>query len=429
MRNIAVVCLCAGLSFQAGCAWFPKSPKLFSQSSESKSAKGVHDKATSKFAEEYVAARQLETDGKYEEARERYEGMLKRSPNNPDYLHRMGVVCTHLQRFGEATNFYERAQKLDPKNPRLLADMGYSAYLKGDMISAEKLLREAHAKKPSDQRTTNNLALVIGMKGKTDESMELLKKSGDEASALASMAYIRFKRGETDQARQLYAEALELNPDLKEAKQALARLGKPTLDQHIAADIEPVKTKAVRTASRSAAVKKDDEIKLIADSDDFSPKKLTTAAYETESSEADLHEEFSSKVEPASDDAFADSPVDPFEEESIHTEDFTAVTSKKSKSKTVVTADVSESESDENPPATTRYSRKTNPLMKASFELVDDDEVAASNLKSETRSASLDDLEDDLAATMSEPMPKSMTLEESPKSSKSKLNFDDSDLE
>ena len=153
-------------------------------------------------AEKFLAARRLEGQGKFEKARECYEEMLEKSPDNPKYLHRMAVVCTQLQRFGEANKYYEKARKLDPKNASVLADMGYSSYAKGDYVAAERQLRESLNMKPSVKRTLSNLALALGAQGKMEESLSILREAGDEASALAGLAYIHNRRGEIEEARQ-----------------------------------------------------------------------------------------------------------------------------------------------------------------------------------------------------------------------------------
>lgn len=183
-------------------------------------------KRTDKATAEFQAARQLETDEKYEQARTEYKKLLEKNPDNPEYLHRMGVVCTRLQRDGEARSYYERARQHDPKNVGLLTDMGYSAYIRGNYIEAERFLRDALKLKPNDKRATSNLALVLGSRGKTEESLALLRSVGDEASALAGLAYIHAKKGQFELAEQRYREALKTNPNFKEAADALAKLEK-----------------------------------------------------------------------------------------------------------------------------------------------------------------------------------------------------------
>lgn len=213
MRQLMSRSLILLLIVQVGCA-------SNSWSLTKKSSKGEKPSA------DYQVARRLEGDEKYEEARAAYKKLLDKQPDNPEYLHRMGVVCTRLQRDGEARSYYERARQHDPKNVTLLTDMGYSAYVRGNYMEAERLLRDALKLKPADKRATSNLALVLGSRGKPEESLELLRSIGDEASALAGLAYIHAKRGQFELAEKRYREALKTDPNFKEAANALAQLEK-----------------------------------------------------------------------------------------------------------------------------------------------------------------------------------------------------------
>jgi Flp pilus assembly protein TadD len=210
MRFCKSAILITALCFTVGCASVPRFA----------STRFPANKADSTAT--YLTANQYERQGKYEAARTTYEAMLTKQPNNPDLMHRLAVVCTRLERTGEARNYYERAMQASPNDAKLLADYGYFHYLQGDLVSAEKLLSNAHQLKPSDRRTANNLALVIGMTGRLNESMTLLLKVSDRAEALAGMAYIHRVRGENDLAEAQYRAALAINPKQPIAVQGLA---------------------------------------------------------------------------------------------------------------------------------------------------------------------------------------------------------------
>lgn len=271
MRTLTVACLTICVLFQTGCTL---APKLTMQSAS---------RPNQKASEKYLAARRLESQGKYELARERYRELLDKHPKNPDYLHRLGVVCTQLQRFAEAERYYERARKQDPKNAPLLADMGYSYYIKGDQVTSERLLRDALNLKPSDKKATSNLALVVGDQGKTEEALTLLREVGDEASALAGLAYIHMRRGEADLAEQRYRDALALNPALKDAIDGLARIDKQKkLDETLLAKAATEKAKADAKADPADATAKTDEIQQAIATKSANPKAIKLANFSDE---------------------------------------------------------------------------------------------------------------------------------------------------
>ena len=240
MRIFTITSLVTGLLLQVGCA------SMLTPVATPKRLRAYNDQIVS----EYVAANQFETQGKLEKARELYQQLHEKHPKNPEYLHRLAVVNTRLQRIGEASSYFEQARKLDPKNVRLLADIGYTAYLIGDLPGAEQILRDALRLKPSDPRTTNNLALVVGARGNMEESLALLREVSSDANALASLAYIHAQRGETRQAEQRYREALEINPKLKYATTALAELEKRHPQHDVFAPLLPTSDVATNFENR-----------------------------------------------------------------------------------------------------------------------------------------------------------------------------------
>ena len=240
MRIFTITSLVTGLLLQVGCA------SMLTPVATPKRLRAYNDQIVS----EYVAANQFETQGKLEKARELYQQLHEKHPKNPEYLHRLAVVNTRLQRIGEASSYFEQARKLDPKNVRLLADIGYTAYLIGDLPGAEQILLDALRLKPGDPRTTNNLALVVGARGNMEESLALLREVSSDANALASLAYIHAQRGETRQAEQRYREALEINPKLKYATTALAELEKRHPQPDVFAPLLPTSDVATNFENR-----------------------------------------------------------------------------------------------------------------------------------------------------------------------------------
>jgi Flp pilus assembly protein TadD len=235
MRTLSIASVALGLFLQIGCA---STMGLTAQRRTAPNARA---------AVRFVSARQLEADGKLEQAREIYQELHDKHPKHTDYTHRLAVVCTRLQRHGEASSFYEEAHSQDPKDFSLLVDMGYSSYLKGDDVDAEQRLRESLHLKPGNPRATSNLALVLGRQGKLEESLTLLRQAGNEANALCSLAYIHSQRGEMDLAERRYQESLAIDPDMKQATLALAELAKrgarhgTTFEEVIATPDRPAK--------------------------------------------------------------------------------------------------------------------------------------------------------------------------------------------
>ena len=373
MRKFTAACLTIGLILQVGCAL---SPKLTVQK------KPVPNQ---KAAEKYLAARQLESHGKFEQARERYEEMLETYPENPDYLHRLAVVCTHLERYGESTNYFERALKRDPKNASLLADMGYSYYVRGDQTTAERLLRESIHLKPSNKRATTNLALVLGTQGKTDESLSLLRQAGDEASALACLAYIHSQRGEVELAEQRYRESLALDPTQKEAIDGLVKLEKQRPQEKLITakmTAEKLKSAAVADVVIEEEIEETDtdEILQVSTAKKATAATVTTAAYAEESKESDEPKLFD---EDETTNSLEMSDVDAklaFDESELPDEELEPVVSvQSSQGKKPKAIDWDDEETLATKPVKSKPAKGLSSLLDVEIDSTDDDELPSEN--------------------------------------------------
>ena len=279
MRFIAAGFIAMGFVLQSGCASISAGTATRTRT------------PASAVASRYLEATDFEKRDKLEQAREIYQELLDKNPQNADYMHRLAVVCTRLQRNAEAASFYERARKLDPDNAALLADMGYFYYLNGDLPESERMLRKALHLKPSYVRATNNLALVVGVKGDLEESLSLLQRIGNGAQTRASLGYIHQQRGETTLATALYREALKIDPKLTDASRALARLTKdnPELDTFVA-ETTPDEMGTTRPNSDESdsdrmpkPLRRSSEIQLTAGTADKLSRNVITADFTEES--------------------------------------------------------------------------------------------------------------------------------------------------
>ena len=80
---------------------------------------------------------------------------------------------------------------LAPGEPSVLSNLGMSYVLSGDLVSAEKTLREAIALPGADSRIRQNLALVVGLQGRFDEAEKIAGQELSPEQAQANVAYLR----------------------------------------------------------------------------------------------------------------------------------------------------------------------------------------------------------------------------------------------
>jgi Tfp pilus assembly protein PilF len=119
---------------------------------------------------------------------------------------------------------YQRAVLATPHDPELLNDLGYFLYTRGRHAEAEKWLREALLADPHHQRAQVNLGSVLARQSRTLESLDVFQKALGPAQAFANVGLLLAQDGRNAEAAPLLRKALELDPNLIQARAALASL-------------------------------------------------------------------------------------------------------------------------------------------------------------------------------------------------------------
>jgi Flp pilus assembly protein TadD len=115
------------------------------------------------------------------------------SPDDPDWriLSAQGATLDQLGRFDEARQYYNSALKIAPDEPAVLSNLGLSYVLSKDLPKAEEILRRANERPGAEQRVRQNLALVVGLQGRTAEAEGIAKADLPPEEAAANVAYLR----------------------------------------------------------------------------------------------------------------------------------------------------------------------------------------------------------------------------------------------
>lgn len=165
-----------------------------------------------------------ESEGKLVEAAETYSQLYDSAADNAEVCHRYGVVLVQIGQVDEGLTYLMEADALADRNIEIKSDLGFAYLQKGDYAMAESFLREALNINPRDVRAINNLALTVGLQGRTAEAFNHYRSVMDEAEAHANVGYIHAQRGETQMAIRRYNEALTMNPALEVAAEGLVQL-------------------------------------------------------------------------------------------------------------------------------------------------------------------------------------------------------------
>ena len=112
-------------------------------------------------------------------------------PANPDWRTHsaLGSVLAAEGKHTEAQGEFARALELAPDHPSVLNNLALSYALDGKPDRAEALLRQA-AERSGNGKTKQNLALLLGLRGHTDESRQVASSVLPHETAVANASYL-----------------------------------------------------------------------------------------------------------------------------------------------------------------------------------------------------------------------------------------------
>lgn len=225
VRRWAAAILLGGASLlvDAGCSLIPTWDDV------SSATKTVKDTVTGKARQDklnktYAEARLLERRKDFAGAESLYRELLKSEPRSRDCYHRLGVIAAQQQKYDDAHGHYKIALECSTPTPDLWSDIGYCFYLQNKMPEAEQALRQALTLQPQHRSALNNLALVVGEQGRIDEAYDLFRRGNNEAEAEQNTGFLCAACGELDLAQQHFSRALTVDPNMKQAAEALIQV-------------------------------------------------------------------------------------------------------------------------------------------------------------------------------------------------------------
>jgi Flp pilus assembly protein TadD len=127
------------------------------------------------------------------------------SPDQPDWriLSVQGAVLDQLGRHEEARRYYMSALRIVPDEPSVLSNLALSYALSKNLTQAEATLRKAARRPDADPRIRQNLALIVGLRGRFDEAEQIARADLPPDEAAANVAYLRQMLAQPDGLKKL----------------------------------------------------------------------------------------------------------------------------------------------------------------------------------------------------------------------------------
>jgi Tfp pilus assembly protein PilF len=198
----------------------------FSTAAKSDDPTSLTNMPTSLGPEVWVANGQLaETQSNYTKALDNYTKALEIEPTNLSALLSTARLYDRQGRAPEAAEFFQKAIKTKPDDAALYNELGLVKAKSGNAAEAEANIQKAIALDPTNSRYRNNLAGILVESGRSDEAVKQLEQVFAPAVANYNVAYLHASKQNIAAAQQHLQLALQIDPNLKEARDLMNRLG------------------------------------------------------------------------------------------------------------------------------------------------------------------------------------------------------------
>ena len=166
-----------------------------------------------------------ESQGNYAKALDSYSKALEIEPKNPPALLSTARLYERQNEKDKAVEFYQKAATVAPNNAAIFADLGGLQARSGNLTAARSELQKAVNLDPKSASYRSALAGVMLDSGNADAAMDELHQVNSPAMANYQMAYLHFARKNVPATQQYLGSALQIDPNLKPARDLMASMG------------------------------------------------------------------------------------------------------------------------------------------------------------------------------------------------------------
>jgi Flp pilus assembly protein TadD len=136
-------------------------------------------------------AKALAAGGRFEQALTIIDRAIDPTAPNWNALLVKGAILDQSGQNAEARKLYQTALKIAPDQASLHANLGLSYAMTNDLAAAERELRIAVSLRGATSKVRQNLALVVGLQGRFEESRRMFAAELPPEQVEANMSYIR----------------------------------------------------------------------------------------------------------------------------------------------------------------------------------------------------------------------------------------------
>jgi len=164
-------------------------------------------------------------NGDLQEAEREYRSVLEDAPENPTALFGLAVVYRQLQKDDQARALLEELTRVQPEFTEAYNHLGQMALMRKEYALAQSYFIKSLEIDPGQIHTRNFLSDVLLAEGEYENGVNLLihnlKEAPDDVETLLRVGIVHYDAGKTNESKQFFSRALELQPDNDIAKQYL----------------------------------------------------------------------------------------------------------------------------------------------------------------------------------------------------------------
>jgi tetratricopeptide (TPR) repeat protein len=166
-----------------------------------------------------------ERSGNHAAAAEQYQRALQADPNHLDALLGYARMNDRLGRAQQALPLYEEAARKHAASATAHNDWAICLTNSGKPDAAVAVMTKAVNLQPANPLYRNNLATILVRLNRGGDALQHLSAVHPPAVAHYNLGYLFRRAGNTDAARQHFAQAVQADPSFAPAKHYLAELG------------------------------------------------------------------------------------------------------------------------------------------------------------------------------------------------------------
>jgi len=177
-------------------------------------------------AETFYAAGQLaESQELLDRAITQYDKALKLNPDHLPSLYRLGVIYAKSKQFPQAIVIWKHYLKATGGDPTAYANIGFCYELAGSFEEAEDAYESGIRRDPNSAPCRVNYGLLLARRGRFNQAMHEWQVVLPPAEVYYNMGSAYEAMDRKEQAKAEFRKALDLDPQLADARARLEQLG------------------------------------------------------------------------------------------------------------------------------------------------------------------------------------------------------------